>query len=827
MKLFFSLAIAMLLAAGARAQDALTINDSGYFDKPGLSVMVFNDFYPEGHQGGVTIVQHGVRVAAMGDLRLEAAPGQWSPMPAVGVRHVDRATQTITQSLSFPDPKRMHQGANPVTYPDLKFAYHVSVAPVGGNSFKITVDLDKPLPAKWIGRVGFNLELFPGDLFGKVYMMDGKTGIFPRQPVGPVSDKNGAVMDKPLAIGKTLVVAPDTDLQRLKIESKTAPIQLIDGRVPLNNGWFVVRSLVPKGASKGAIEWIVTPNVIPGWRYGPVIQVSQVGYDSAQPKRAIIELDKRDTTTKPVVLYKFDQTGKQEVQRGIAKRWGRFLRYTYATYDFSNVTAPGMYVLGYGSTLSHPFRIAPDVYARGVWQPTLEYFLPEQMCHMLVRQGYRVWHGLDHQDDALMAPINHIHFDGYSQGPSTLTKYKPFQHVPGLNAGGWHDAGDYDLRVESQMGTVWALSKMVTEFGLNYDSTKIDEKHKRTEINDPDGLNDAQQQIVHGLLSVLGGYHALGRLYRGIQDINLQQYTLLGDVSTNTDGLIYDPKLKPWQRTATTSGKKDDRLVFTENNPNREVQVAAELAAASVALRKFNPKMAADALNVARKLDAGSFARAKSVQSRVWLLSELLLATGDKAYADRLVAMKPDIVGHIGEAWALGEVIDRVGDAAFKAAVAHAVAGYQNKLRQDLAKTSPYGVPFPWKVWGVGWNVQEQAVHQYFFRKGWPQLVTPELELNALNYDLGVHPGQNTESLVSGVGVKSATVAYGQNRADWSYVPGGVISGTALIRPDLPELKVWPYLWQQGEYVMGGGGTDFMFLVLDARAMFGQHVAGN
>jgi hypothetical protein len=59
-------------------------------------------------------------------------------------------------------------------------------------------------------------------------------------------------------------------------------------------------------------------------------------------------------------------------------------------------------------------------------------------------------------------------------------------------------------------------------------------------------------------------------------------------------------------------------------------------------------------------------------------------------------------------------------------------------------------------------------------------------------------------------------VAYGGNRADWTYIPGGVISGTALIRPDLPELKIWPYFWQQSEYVMGGGATNYMFLVLAA-----------
>jgi hypothetical protein len=88
--------------------------------------------------------------------------------------------------------------------------------------------------------------------------------------------------------------------------------------------------------------------------------------------------------------------------------------------------------------------------------------------------------------------------------------------------------------------------------------------------------------------------------------------------------------------------------------------------------------------------------------------------------------------------------------------------------------------------------------------------------LNALNFILGVHPGENTASFASGVGVNSLTVAYGINRSDWSYIPGGIGSGTALIRPDLPELKTWPYFWQQSEYVLGGGTTDFLLLAIAA-----------
>ena len=76
-------------------QDALRINSEGYYENGGVNVMLFDDFYPEGHQGGLTIVQAGRRIAANGDVRLEPTPGQWSPVPRVGQRMVDTAKGVI------------------------------------------------------------------------------------------------------------------------------------------------------------------------------------------------------------------------------------------------------------------------------------------------------------------------------------------------------------------------------------------------------------------------------------------------------------------------------------------------------------------------------------------------------------------------------------------------------------------------------------------------------------------------------------------------------------------------------------------------------------
>ena len=45
------------------AGEELKINKDGYFEKQGLNVIVLNDIYPEGHQGGIEIIQHGKRIA--------------------------------------------------------------------------------------------------------------------------------------------------------------------------------------------------------------------------------------------------------------------------------------------------------------------------------------------------------------------------------------------------------------------------------------------------------------------------------------------------------------------------------------------------------------------------------------------------------------------------------------------------------------------------------------------------------------------------------------------------------------------------------------------
>jgi hypothetical protein len=260
--------------------------------------------------------------------------------------------------------------------------------------------------------------------------------------------------------------------------------------------------------------------------------------------------------------------------------------------------------------------------------------------------------------------------------------------------------------------------------------------------------------------------------------------------------------------------------VFTEENARRELQTAGALAATARALKGYNDDLAARSLKAAQEIYAG--ARPQDELARVGAAAELLIATGDAKYRQLLLAQRDAIARNIDRVgWQVGRTLPLVKDKAYTKAIREAVAAYRTKV-DGLAQETPYGVPYKPDIWGAGWNIQRFGWDQWMLHLSFPDLFPRSYALQALSFILGVHPGSNTASFVSGVGASSLTTAYGFNRADWSYIPGGSASGTALIRPDFPELKHWPFFWQQTEYVLGRGTTDYLLLVLAADHVLNQ-----
>ncbi|MBO4756029.1 MAG: glycoside hydrolase, partial [Bacteroidales bacterium] len=83
--------------------------------------------------------------------------------------------------------------------------------------------------------------------------------------------------------------------------------------------------------------------------------------------------------------------------------------------------------------------------------------------------------------------------------------------------------------------------------------------------------------------------------------------------------------------------------------------------------------------------------------------------------------------------------------------------------------------------------------------KLFPDQVDPQLILDGMNYIYGCHPYSNV-SFITGVGVSTKKVAYGNNRADYTVIPGGLVPGLLIMAPDYLECKDdYPFHWGENE----------------------------
>ncbi len=858
---------------------AMTVTDKKTLDTQGFSVFLYDSTYHpvfvDQKNTAMEMILHGQRIATNGDVRLMPTPEQWDLVATLKGREADKANNRLTANLAFPAF-------------DLSYTLEVAAEPGG---VRVTVNLDKPLPEKLAGRAGFNLEFLPSIYMGKAYLVDGtQAGIFPRTPNDPMvktlplpdepkkayyledwEKAKGYTQPLPFAEGKSITLGVDDALARVNVKSDTADLMLFDGRNRAQNGWFVLRSLIPSGKTTSAIVWHIRPDVIPNWTRPPMIAHSQVGYAPGFSKVAVIELDpKYDGPKTAKVLRLMEDGSYKQAFEGPITPSTPWLRYVYSKFDFTPVKDPGLYVIEYADQRTAPFPISNDAYAK-IWQDSLDHHLAEQMDHVSVREGYRVWHGASHLDDGRMAPVLGEQFDGWNQATATDGKYKGGDHIPGMNVGGWYDAGDFDLEEPAQLSVIQSLALAYREFNLNYDELTVDEVAREVEMHRPDGVPDAVEQVKHGALLILAQFHNIGHAIRGTHEPDLRQYTHLGDGASKTDGRIYDPTLGPNEVKGDYSGRPDDRWIFTSNNPFFQWDAIAALAAAADVLKGYDDPLAKDCLDTAIKAwnaekahptaaggfgaeapeGAGVLAASQGVvtgaqggraQSRSagapvasattsapapppppdgfdfkifqtgmdWSAAlELTIAThGAEPYKSRLKELFPQMITPRQmefRGWTAVRALPYL-DAGAKDQMREAVKTYRAGLDKQLDVT-PFGVPPSLGTWGGSGAVVDMAIRMYFLHKAFPDLVGPEYTLRAVNYILGTHPVSST-SYVAGVGTVSKTKTYSNNRADNAYIPGAVIPGYIVIKPDFPEcIDDFGFLWFEDEAVVAGSAS--------------------
>ncbi|MFA5328869.1 MAG: cellulase N-terminal Ig-like domain-containing protein [Prolixibacteraceae bacterium] len=828
------LLVAMLLLAAFKSASGqeLKLNDLEYFETQGVNVLVYNNLFTGGFNdektAGIELIHHGVRTSQGGAVRLSNTPEQWDLVPAISNRKVDRASQTIEATLR---------------YEDYDFDSRVVVT-AKGKGVEIAVYLDKPLPKALEGSAGFNLEFLPSQYWAKTYLMDGRPNRFPRYVVGNTITKPNSTKPKqfkgfvtsddrgtgrfidplPLETGRTFLLSPDEPERLVKITSPDADIMLFDGRMLAQNGWFVVRSLLPVGKTGKVLTWTVEPNAIKGWIREPNIGFSQVGYLPSQPKVAVIELDKKGKPLASASIYKIGDDGNPtKVFSGNIVSWGDYYKYHYVKFDFSSVKAPGIYYIQYGDFKTNNFLIDNSVYNK-ITDATSDIWIPIHMNHMFVNEAYRVWHGEPFKDGYLQAPPNSDHFDLHSQGPTTDTRYKALELIPGLNIGGFFDAGDFDIETGANIGVVQNFVQTWESFKPLRDQTFVDQKQRYVDLHRPDGTPDVLQFIEHGTLNLVAQAEIIGHMTQTLSNAVLDNYHHLGDAASLTDGLPYNPNLGPYEVAADgrSSGVKDDLWAFTSRNPSLDLRAATMFAAASRALKGYNDDLSARALQQSKRLlkeateliakqpqnPAGRGGGGADMSTNL----QLYISTGEQQYIDKFQELLwPALNRNVS--FTISTALD---------AIPHMNASYKEKLRpyvlkykeyiDGLEKDNPYGVPIGLRNWAGGGGVVSFGTTICFASKYFPDIIDASHAFKTTNWLFGCHPYHNY-SLVATVGAaRPKAVFYGNNRADFSFIPGNVAPGILFRQPDhFENYDDWPFLWGQNEGTIGGNTSYLIF----------------
>lgn len=819
----------------------LKLNDKEYFETQGVNVLVFSNTFSGGFNdeknSGIEIIHHGVRTVQGGAVRLNKTPEQWDLVPASPRRTVDSVNQSIEVAMR---------------YADYDFDSRVVVT-AKGKAVEIAVYLDKPVPEFLAGKAGFNLEFLPSQYWGKTYIMDGRPNRFPRYAVSQTQavsndekprqfkgfrtyDDRGTgefVDPLPLETGHNILIAPDAPERMIKITSDDATLELYDGRMIAQNGWFVLRSVLPAGKTGKVVTWIVEPHAIPGWIREPNIGFSQVGYVPSQPKTAVIEIDKMDKPQPTAEIYRIMDDGSEKLAyKGKTDVWGIYYKYNYVKFDFSDVRDPGVYYIKYGDYKTGNFIIDNSVY-NWITDATSDVWIPIHMNHMTVNEGYRIWHGEPFKEGYLQAPQSD-HFDLHSQGAQTNTKYKPYELIPGLNVGGYFDAGDFDIETGSNISVVQNMVAAWELFHPMRDETFVSEEQRYVDLHRPDGKPDLLQYIEHGVLNLLAQAENIGFMSSTLSNSVLDNYHHLGDAAAITDGLHYDPSLPKYVKSADgkRSGTPDDMWAFTNRNPNSDINAANMFAAASRVLKGYNDDLSARCLKQSKRLqaEATQIQQSRMANNRnrqggqnfgggnrggggnMATNLQLYIATGEKSYIDQFVeqiwpALDRNVNGSIRTAM---DAIPYM-DAAYKERLRPYAEKYKDYLEQ-VSNNNPYGVPIGEGNWAGSGAVVSYGTTAAFANLYFPDIIDKKYAYNAAAFMFGCHPYHNY-SLVAAVGAaRPKQVFYGNNRADFSFIPGNVAPGLLFRKPDhFENYDDWPFLWGQNEGTIAGNTSYYIF----------------
>jgi hypothetical protein len=191
---------------------------------------------------------------------------------------------------------------------------------------------------------------------------------------------------------------------------------------------------------------------------------------------------------------------------------------------------------------------------------------------------------------------------------------------------------------------------------------------------------------------------------------------------------------------------------------------------------------------------------------------QLYISTGEKQYAEKFQQLIwPALDRNVSMNILTAITAIPAMEASYKEKLRPYVVKYKEYI-DGLEKDNPYGVPIGLGNWAGSGNVVSFGTTICFASKSFPDIIDGANAYKVTNWLFGCHPYHNY-SLVATIGAaRPKAVFYGNNRADFSFIPGNVAPGILFRKPDhFENYDDWPFIWGENEGTIGGNTAYLIF----------------
>ncbi|NLW49249.1 MAG: hypothetical protein GXY85_00200 [Candidatus Brocadiaceae bacterium] len=537
------------------------------------------------------------------------------------------------------------------------------------------------------------------------------------------------------------------------------------------------------------------------------VRRSLVGYPAAGEKKVVLEWPRhlRRPADDSVRLERADGTVVKQGRFADTVRPYEHMQSDFAVFDFSEVVEAGDYRIVWARG-ALDVAVRPSVFEDALWEPTLDYFLPFQMCHAAVDLGPDcAGHPACHMDDGIRVPARggRGSVDGFRSYECEGTPYDAGDPIP-CARGGWHDAGDCDLNIYAQGFAVLQLALAYEEFGLSRDVATADFDARTWTLGRPDETPDILQQVEWGALWLLSMMQPDGRSYVGVVDQPTRRSSPGG-----------------WDKsTDNVPGTGDEREVYVDYHAELQCMQATALCAAGRVLRASNPALSAECIEAARRAYEYFRTHEEVYRNTAYFntrtigrdgnvacaLAELHMTTGDPRYLQELEAMTDKIdnlpmdwpareASGSGSFWFAPPVLVRLvpglPDGALKEAILKVCRQNADYLDGMLGGRPWAGHYTDFGKCGNAVFAAQRVYDAYWISKVLPERRLLEKAVLPMLWLYGLHPISD-HVFVSGIGLDGPKHLHSGHlfhvyAPEGGIVPGVPVPGYTTIRPYRPQ----------------------------------------